>query len=492
MTANPQIVEETLSPFGDGKPDHDSETTNTTDTLKDGVKHEEKEEIPGSSSGFRHSCMMRRRPSWIELFALVVVIGLCALGVYTLQMDKESDDDQQPPNTHIQIGSDLNGEGAYDEFGSCVALSADGTRIAIGSPFHRGSSNDGAGHVRVYDWTESKSWTQVGSDLNGAAAGDRFGSNVALSADGTRVAIGAPYNDGNGIDSGHVRIYHWTESQWTQMGSDLNGAAAYDEFGSSVALSSDGTRVAIGAVSNKGSGSDAGQVRVYDWTGSQWKQVGSTLNGEAFGDELGSSVALSSDGTRMAIGAPHHHLGDSERVGHVRVFDWTESQWTPVGSDLNGEAMYDVFGSSVALSSNGTRVAIGAPYEGGDNNGIGHVRVYDWTESEWTQVGSDLNGETRGDTFGSSVALSSDGTRVAIGAPLNNGNGVWAGHVRVYDWTGSNWTQVGSDLNGEAEGDWSGWSVALSSDGAFVAIGAILNDDNGYASGHVRVYNVSA
>ena len=78
-----------------------------------------------------------------------------------------------------------------------------------------------------------------------------------------------------------------------------------------------------------------------------------------------------------------------------------------------------------------------------------------------TQVGSDLDGEAAGDGFGSSVALSSDGTRVAIGAIYSdgdgNGNGDKAGQVRVYNWTGSQWTQVGSDLNGVAAGDFVRW-----------------------------------
>ena len=132
-----------------------------------------------------------------------------------------------------------------------------------------------------------------------------------------------------------------------------------------------------------------------------------------------------------------------------------------LGSDLDGEGFVDYFGSSVALSADGSRVAIGAPYNA-DN--AGHVRIYDWTGSQWTQVGSDLNGEAAFDLFGWSVALSADGRRVAIGAPKNHGANfrVDNGHVRIYDWTGIQWTQVGSDLDGEASEDESGTSVALS------------------------------
>ena len=86
------------------------------------------------------------------------------------------------------------------------------------------------------------------------------------------------------------------------------------------------------------------------------------------------------------------------------------------------------------------------------------------------------------------MSLSGDGTRVAIGAYGNDGNGSNSGHVRVYAENGGTWTQVGSDIDGEASSDYSGWSVSMSSDGTRVAIGAAYNDGNGSNSGHVRVY----
>ena len=103
----------------------------------------------------------------------------------------------------------------------------------------------------------------------------------------------------------------------------------------------------------------------------------------------------------------------------------------------------------------------------------------------------DIDGEAAGDQSGFSVALSSDGTRVAIGAPCNDGNGSSAGHVRVYEYSGGGWAQLGTDIDGEAADDQSGFSVALSSDGTRVAIGALLNDGNGSSAGHVRVYEYS-
>ena len=108
--------------------------------------------------------------------------------------------------------------------------------------------------------------------------------------------------------------------------------------------------------------------------------------------------------------------------------------------------------------------------------------------SFFTQIGSDIDGEAAGDYSGWSVSLSSDGSVVAIGAPLNTVNGTNSGHVRIYQNVNNTWTQIGSDIDGEAADDYLGWSVSLSSDGSFVAIGANLNDGNGTNSGHVRIY----
>ena len=200
-------------------------------------------------------------------------------------------------------------------------------------------------------------------------------------------------------------------------------------------------------------------------------------------------MSLSSDGTTVAIGAPGKD-GAADMAGHVRIYEWNGSAWVQKGADIDGEAAYDYAGISVALSSDGTTVAIGA-FEWYDTAASGYVRIYEWNGSAWVQKGADIDGEAAGDYSGESVAMSSDGTIVAIGATKNDGNGTRAGHVRVYEWNGSAWTQTGADIDGEAAYDWSGQSVAMSSDGTKVAIGARLNDGNGSKAGHVRVYSIS-
>ncbi len=219
-------------------------------------------------------------------------------------------------------------------------------------------------------------------------------------------------------------------------------------------------------------------------TQAQWAQRGNDINGEAAEDQSGTSVAISDDGNVLAIGA-HLNNGTSTYAGHVRVYNWNGSAWTQRGNDIDGEATGDRSGHSVAISDDGNIVAIGAFENNGAGRWAGHVRVYNWNGSAWTQRGNDIDGEAAGDQLGTSVALSANGNIVAIGARFNNGTGVRAGHTRVYNWNGSAWMQRGSDIDGEAENGESGASVALSGDGNTLATGAIGVDTN---TGQVKVY----
>jgi Flp pilus assembly pilin Flp len=327
-------------------------------------------------------------------------------------------------------------------------------------------------------------WTQIGIDIDGEAANDNSGISVHLSSDGTVVAIGAEGNDGNGTDSGHVRVYKNIAGVWTQIGADINGEAAGDVSGKYISINSDGSIVAIGARVNDGNGTDSGHVRVYKNIAGVWTQIGADINGEAAGDLSGCSVSLNSDGSIVAIGAIFND-GNGSASGHVRVYKNISNVWTLIGADINGEAAGDFSGYTVELSSDGSIVAIGAI---GNNSTTGHVRVYKNIANVWTQVGSDINGEAAGDYSGTGVSLSSDGSIVAIAAIFNDGNGTDSGHVRIFKNISGFWTQIGNDINGENSNDYCGSSVNLSSDGTVIAVGAGGNDGNGTDSGHVRVY----
>ena len=116
-----------------------------------------------------------------------------------------------------------------------------------------------------------------------------FDKSVVLDLKRSEVVL----NDENGSNSGHARVYQWNGSIWSQLGSDINGEAGNDHSGWSVSLSSDGTIIAIGAIYNDGNGGDSGHVRVYRYSFAEWSQIGSDINGEVSGDRFGHSVSLS-------------------------------------------------------------------------------------------------------------------------------------------------------------------------------------------------------
>jgi phage gp36-like protein len=413
-----------------------------------------------------------------ETVSLGGTFGISSIPRYTNSIQTFSDPEMS--NVWIKLGLDIDGEAADDRSGHSVSLSADGSTVAIGA---YGSDGNGvnSGHVRVYKFINN-GWTKLGLDIDGEAAADDSGRSVSISADGSTVAIGANSNDGIGLNSGHVRVYKFINNGWTKLGLDIDGEAADDNSGCSVSLSADGSTVAIGAWGNDGNVAVSGHVRVYKFINNGWTKLGLDIDGEAAGDISGTSVSLSADGSTVAIGARGND-GNGPDSGHVRVYKFINNGWVQLGLDIDGESSFDNSGHSVSLSADGSTVAIGA--YGSDGNGVnsGHVRVYKFINNGWVQLGLDIDGEASSDLSGYSVSLSADGSIVAIGTPLNA-----AGYVKVYKFINNGWVQLGLDIDGEAIGDGYGVSVSLSADGSTVAIGASFNSENEYFSGHVRVY----
>jgi len=208
----------------------------------------------------------------------------------------------------------------------------------------------------------------------------------------------------------------------------------------------------------------------------QWVQKGIDIDGEAAINQSGFSVSMA-DANTLAIGAIGNG-GNGIFAGHVRIYEWNGTAWVQKGADIDGEAAGDQSGVSVSMADANT-LAIGANGNDGNVAGAGHVRIYEWSGTAWVQKGADIDGEASADGSGLSVSMA-DANTLAIGATDNDGNGVNfnAGHVRVYEWSGTAWVQKRADIDGEAAGDLSGISVSMV-DRNTLAIGAIGNDGNG-------------
>lgn len=334
----------------------------------------------------------------------------------------------------------------------------------------------------------SAQWTQVGSSLNGEAEADFFGYSSRFNEDGTVFIVGGRQNDDSELNAGHARVFEWSGEDWTQRGSDLDGVDPGEAFGTSVSINADGTVVAVGGTDVFNELSGDGVTRVYVWNGEDWEQRGESIFAETLGIEYsGSAVDLSADGSIVAIGSIAN-ANTMDDQGHVRVFQWTGLSWFQLGQDIDGEAAFDYSGGTLSLSDEGTIIAIGA--SGNDDAGdlSGQARVYIFNGASWQQVGSDLDGANEGDGFGTSVSLSSDGQTLAVGAETNADNGTFSGEVRIFDWNGSAWIQRGDDINGEAILDLFGEECQISSDGNKVAV--LARGSNEFQSA-VRVFEWS-
>ncbi|MBC48313.1 MAG: hypothetical protein CMF24_01140 [Ilumatobacter sp.] len=398
-----------------------------------------------------------------------------------------------------QVGEDLEGEAEADRSGASIAISEDGTRIVIGATTND-SVGSASGHARVFEWdTALLTWSQLGTDIDGVAGGDESGAAVAISENGNRVAIGSPYHDGPANSTGHVRVFEYDGNDWIQVGGDIEGGTLADWLGWAVAMSSDGNRIAVGAPQTYGGGSRYGFVRVLDWDAvtSDWVQVGSEVVAEAEGDRAGFALGMSADGARLAIGAPANDGVAGTNTGHVRVFEWDDVglDWYQLGADIDGDADYDFFGEAASMSSDGEHIVVGAPNNDAGGTSAGEARIYRWDSDidTWVQVGVSISGAGQSAEAGSSVAIAADGGRVAIGSTGDSMLGT-GDAVRVYDWDGNQslWIQAGTAFTGRGNGDIFGASTALARNGGLVAIGAPSAGWGGNTEGYVRLFESSA
>lgn len=236
--------------------------------------------------------------------------------------------------------------------GISVAISDDGNRVAVGAP--EAELSDGCVRVFEFGLTDS-TWSQLGSDLTGDF--NLVGTDVVLSGDGNRLALG--------VSDNAVSIFDWDGSAWTQLSEGLIDTAEVD-FGTKVSLSQDGSRVAIAAPIGD-------LVEVYEWDGSAWTQLGNSLVGP-FESGFGDGLSLSDDGNRMVVGAPLA----ADSAGEMRLYEWSGTNWFQQGDAFSGGSMGVKAGFSVAFAGNGERFIHGAVRAGTDLlAALGLAQVFD-------------------------------------------------------------------------------------------------------------------
>ncbi len=371
-------------------------------------------------------------------------------------------------------------------------------------------------------------------------AGDAFGQSVAISADGNTLAVGAPYEDSDAAgvggnqgndaatDSGAVYIFTRSGSAWSQQAYvKASNAEAADLFAVSLALSADGNTLAVGAENEDSSATgvggnqssfaafNSGAVYIFSRTGSAWSQQAyvKASNTDAE-DSFGAALALSSDGSTLAVGARFEDsnatgVGGNQTdntalaSGAVYVFSRSGATWTQEAyvKASNTQAA-DFFGVSVALSADGNTLAVGAQNEDSSATGVGGNQTADTASNSgavylfsrngaaWAQQAYVKASNTgAGDSFGKTLSLSADGATLGVGAPNEDSNATGvggnesddseanSGAVYVFYRSGTTWSQqTYVKASNTGAGDLFGFSVTLSADGATLAVGAPQED----------------
>jgi len=401
-----------------------------------------------------------------------------------------------------QKGQPKNGNAEMDLFGGTFSLSTDGSTLVVSAP-QLGPMPNRSGYVLTMKWNETISdYEQLGEPMFGDNFRDGFGYTLALSGDASKLVVGTPYHDMNGEQSGYVKIYLWNEAaqNYTHTGDIFYGTETGDLFGDTLQMSSDGRTLAIGASSSDTNSTDAGEVRIYRWndTDSSFK-LNEVLYG-AQGDRFGYSLCISPDDRVIAAGAIGSRNVDGT-IGYVKTYAWDADD---LHYKQQGLPMYDddpsvQFGWSCSLSSGGKYLATGALHvtSGGsfDDSTVrtpGQVKVYEWNGTKYEDVGDTLLGERNTDKFGASVSISRDGKILAVGAPQNDSNGAQSGQVKLFklNESGSNCTLYGEPLSGEASSNYFGGPVGIVGDAKSFVVGAVGNGEQGDFSGQLQLFYI--
>ncbi|EOD77819.1 hypothetical protein D515_03488 [Grimontia indica] len=370
-----------------------------------------------------------------------------------------------------------------DYFGKSVSLSADGNTLSVTAPGEDSSTNsvnsdasdnsgDGNGAAYVFRYSAGAWSQQAYIKPSNSGSRDAFGNSGQLSGDGNTFAVCARNEDSNamGIDgdgsnnlasnSGAVYVFRFDGSHWAQDAYiKASNTEENDTFCFGLAISGDGNTIASGAWSedsdttgidgdqSNNDAVNAGAVYVfrYDlalgWQQESYIKASNTGNGDRFGN----LVDLNQDGT-VLVATSFYEDSDGSGVngdqsnnaasnsGAAYVFRYSAGSWTQEAFiKMENADSFDRFGESVALSGDGGTLVIASA--GDDSNAIGidgeqtdnsntntgSAAVYRYDNSVWT-FSHYLKGTTSDDedNFGASIALSEDGSRIAISADLES------------------------------------------------------------------------
>ena len=444
--------------------------------------------------------------------------------------------------TWTQIGSDIVGVDADDRTGYSVELNGAGDIIAVGDVIHDTTSANDVGRMRIFKNIDGE-WVQHAKDILGADESEFSGWSVALNRHGNNAAVGSPgYLSAGDVTQfpgrGRVRVY--SDESISSKG-NISNASSFDEDGSFV------------VTSNPTASSNAGEVAVYERIGSGWSQVGQTIEGNTDGEndpavsgdaDYLQAGGLNSDGSLVLTLAPGESASVNKGKAQVYQYNQSNSTWETYGQELEGINSGDNLGKEGFMSANGEDILIYTGdtdislqryhynisqwystsrnplflpslvgrtlfttpdleyvvYSASNTSTTNQAAIYKWqpitvsqtyvTAGRYNQHGSTFIGGSGDNLF--CPAISPDGQRVVITIDAGTND---PGVVKVYEWSGTAWSQIGQTINGLSSsqnnfngGSQLGRSAAINGD--FLVLGEpnrdILNETK--SRGAVRYY----
>mmetsp|Transcript_17067 Transcript_17067/g.25707 ORF Transcript_17067/g.25707 Transcript_17067/m.25707 type:complete len:913 (-) Transcript_17067:126-2864(-) len=393
-----------------------------------------------------------------------------------------------------KIGVDINGTEAGSQFGDSVAISKNGDVVAVGGRFHGSGTSANSGTVRIFrrssHGNENSSrndnkWSTVGNPIDGDETRDYSGKSISLSDDGSIVAIGSPRHDAQG----KVRLYEYSATndrpKWERikMSETSESSDNMPRIGCFVTLSGDGKTLSFSGDKND---SNMKLVRtIRKDANNSWMEdthnitIPGNASSTSSAEEDCPRISLSTDGSLLVVGDNGNDNSNTLKKGRVHVYERKELQgavgWQPIDQTIEGEKG-EMLGTSVSLSGDGLTLAAGGKdivqiYRlAADDNmwKIFSTITYATTSLGSKENHSEENQKSNG-TFGRSVSLSGDGTRIAVGDPKKVGMG--AGAVHTFQLSEDGWSQLGSPIHGRTINGRFGFSVALSHDGESLIAG---------------------
>jgi hypothetical protein len=398
----------------------------------------------------------------------------------------------------------LSGNGKIAAVGSNEVVSLYGIKLNAGDSQTTGTNSTGADTTPTDDTTVPATF-EICAPFQDASANDHAGDidnlpkqanqhtlSVAMSADGSVTAVGIDSYDGE--DRGMVRVFGWdcSKKAFSQMGQNLFGAEEFDGFGQSVALSSDGKTLVVGA--NQPPPGRSGYVEVYSFQDDgSWKIVGKRLDDvESLVEDVGREVLISDDGsvvTYLGSIVKEESDGWHDTSSFIRAVENVNGEWKAKGEDLIASVAYDDYGheTHVSLSGDGTTLAVTGSY----SSFVAKVYSFDAKKQNWTEfvvppikTSENDNGDydCLDDYFdsyfsGSDVALNKDGTFLAVtGTKFVKEQEVGVVRVLAKNATTGNYTLAKEPV--DYLDVYAASSVGMSSDGKSIAVGINTNEDD--------------